>query len=157
MKDKSQIVGASEKRMRANALMRGKDPDRIESTRGKGNEQRLTPIIAIWGMAVVLGLLLSMGAIKKGGLSFHFADPVLDRWLLGSAPPPFLGDPDMDLLLASVVRGTAIFLAAAIVPFLTWCMMRVLRKDKKPRLVDFWAVILFLMSSALLLKVFKIV
>jgi hypothetical protein len=156
-KEQPQIVGAAAKREKAAALMSGVDPNAIKSRREGGKEGILPYVIAIWGMAVMLGLLLGMNYLPKNGAPFHLPDPLLDSWLLGARPPAVSGDKDMNLLIAAMARGTAMFVLAGIVPGLAWLWARMTRKDKPPMMTDFWLALLALLAAGLLLHAFKIV
>jgi hypothetical protein len=149
---KPHIVGAKEKYDMAMALKHG-TPDEIESKReGKGTPDITAPIVLICGMAMVLATLLTQGVLSKGGLPFSLPDPWLHTLLLGKNPARLTGDADMDVTLAIIIRGFAIFLLAGVVPGIIRAVMFMMRIEK-PRLYAFWLCSIVLMAVALVFLV----
>jgi hypothetical protein len=132
-------VGAREKIAHAQALAKKKGFYHIESKReGKPPDVTISVII-IYGMAVVLALLLTQGMLDKGDAPFRLSDPYLHELLLGRHPPAFMGDRDMDTLIAVFIRGTVIFLLAGVMPLLSRLWDR-MRGNNKPDFFIFWVV-----------------
>lgn len=122
--DQNRLVGAAEKRKRA--LKYSEAAKKSFSTHNKP----VSPSIAIAIAFVVscgLAMLLTEGPIATG-LGFSIL-PSIDPFLFGPGNPDIAGSPDVNRLVAVLIRGLAIFVAFGIPPLLTQAWQTLLSKQ----------------------------
>jgi hypothetical protein len=150
-KKKALPVGAKAKVQAAQDLRRQGGDDVKSGHKGKGQDDTVPVVIAIYGLACALSLLLMQFTWPQGP-SFHLPDPVLDRMVLKMPPPPMVGDKDMDVIAAMFMRGLVFFFLAGITPGLTKLIALVFRRGKKNAPIwMFWMVLSFLLTGAAIL------
>jgi hypothetical protein len=146
-------VGAKEKRERAIEQTSGSSAKGIRSSRGGGKESFVIYLLLIYGMAVITVLLLMRGSFLHSA-PFYLENPLLQHWLLEMPPPLLMNDRAASLLIAAFLRGGAFFLAAGVLPLLTFLLYRIsgtYHKHTPPSLTLFWLVIVLIFTAASIL------
>jgi hypothetical protein len=149
-KNKQPPVGAREKIRVAREMAAAGGNEVRAGQRGKGQDDTVPVMVAIYGIACAFSLMLMQFTWPKGP-PFHLADPALDRLLLQMPPPSFVGDKDMNLLVAMFIRGFVFFLLAGVTPGLVKLAALVFRRGKGAQIWMFWMMLSFLLTGAAVL------
>lgn len=134
--DKPKLVGAKEKREMARRLKEG-NFDQVKSKREGGDSSLTAPVLLVYIMSAAVAWFVT-DATENKGLGLHTGDYDVDRFLFGPGVPNIMGDPTIDLGLAVVLRGLVIFLAAGILPGLSWLWIRLLDNARMNAFIAFW-------------------
>ncbi len=122
--EQNRVVGATEKRQRAQKYSAAAKRSFSSHTKP------VSPSIAVAIAFVVscgLAMLLTEGPIATG-LGFSVF-PAIDQFLFGPGNPDIAGSPDVNRLIAVLIRGLAIFVAFGIPPLLTQVWQTMLSKQ----------------------------
>jgi len=133
--DKPALVGAAEKRLKAQKYSKG---FQVQSKReGKGNGPAMGLAI-VYGLSVLAAYIFTEGPIKQSGLPFRIGNAGLDKLLFGPGEPSLTGDGGMDYVLCILLRGLAIFVVAGIVPGAAWLWQRAIDRSDLNVYRTFW-------------------
>lgn len=157
-KQEPEPVGAKAKRARAEMMRQNlKDRENL-TTQGAGPrapQPVAAPLVLIYGLSVVLALMLiKSGEAPATSFQLPFLSQGLNALLFSRVPPDIYGDKDIDMVIASFVRGFFIFLAAGIVPLATRVFTRLVDKAQGSPYVAFWGVSVGLPFIWILMKEF---
>lgn len=148
------LVGAAAK-LEAAKKWRDTKEAALESSRGRGSGGGEVALALIFCMAAGIAHFL-MQRVAAGQLSFRLPHAGLHKWLVAMPPPSVMGDADLDMAIAVMLRGGAVFALAGIVPGLAKLLQKVdRRKDGSSALFLLWlASALVFMAGAAALRVF---
>ena len=132
--NKPALVGAAEKRLKAQKYAKG---FQVQSKREGKGEGPVVGLAIVFGIAVIAAYVLTEGAIKKG-LGFRIGNPDLDKLLFGPGEPPLTGDSMMDYGLAIFLRGIFIFLLAGVIPGVAFMWKRMIDRADMNDYRLFW-------------------
>ncbi|MBI1214931.1 MAG: hypothetical protein GC185_03820 [Alphaproteobacteria bacterium] len=120
-------VGAKEKIAKARAL-HGGPAAQIESQRegGKGKTSPTVVVVTYYVMASALAFVLMQGPLKDGLQGVSIGVDGLDTVFFGGSNQNFFGDPLIDSIILSMIRGIPILFVAGVLPLLAilWTKVR---------------------------------
>lgn len=133
------LVGAKEKRMKAQMLKRGRLSDHIES-KGEGKQPRAATVVLIYIISCALSYILMAGPMKNQGLNWSTGWRSFDRVMFGAGVPSITGVEIQDQILTVLLRGVVICLAGGLMPFLTLLWIRSIDRPNANPYFSFWGV-----------------
>jgi len=134
-KEKKQLVGATAKRMAAYQAAKERKGE-IESSSGK--KDLAAPIVTIYVIACAFAFILT-----ENGNYFFFSgvltgNAFLDQIIVGPGVFVVMGDPMIDTIVTSLLRGLFLFLCAGFPSFLIRTYVRVTNKIQSNLYVMHW-------------------
>lgn len=135
-KEQEKLVGARAKIEHAKKFQKGY---KVQSKREGQEPNPMLAIVIVWGLAVGLAALLTEGVLKTGA-GISTGNGSFDKLMFGPGEPSLMGSPDLDYILVLLIRGTAIFLAAGVIPGCTILWQRLVDKSHMNVYISFWGV-----------------
>lgn len=155
-KEQEKLVGARAKIEHAKKFQKGY---KVQSKREGQEPNPMLALVIVWGLAVGLAALLTEGALKTGA-GISTGNGYFDKLMFGPGEPSIMGSPDLDYILVLLIRGTAIFLVAGVIPGCTILWQRLVDKSHMNVYISFWGVsvgiaLLYVLSHEILGDLFK--
>lgn len=134
-KEKKQLVGATAKRMAAYQAAKERKGE-IESSSGR--KELTAPIVTIYVIACAFAFILT-----ENGNYFFFngvltGNALIDQIIVGPGAFVLMGDPMIDMIVTSLLRGLFLFLCAGVPSFLIRTYVRATNKLQSNLYVLHW-------------------
>lgn len=132
------IIGAQERIARAKQFKQEQEAMR-SGTRFKDPDQAVA-VVFVFCLACVLSFFWTIGPLVNGTIDMSVGSKFMDQLLFGPGFPAMMNDPDIDRLIAVLVRGFTLFLAMGIPPLLSKILMAMIGREHVGPYVLFWGV-----------------
>lgn len=147
--DKPNLVGAAEKRLKAQKFAKGYQ---VQSKREGKAAGPAVGLAIVYGVSVLAAYVLTVGAIKTGINGMRIGNPDLDKLLFGPGEPNLTGDTTIDFGLSILLRAAALFLLAGIIPGTAWLWQRLIDRSDINVYRTFWGTTVVLVAVTVLVQ-----
>lgn len=138
------VIGAKERLAKAKEFMHQQQAaGGLGRLKAQTEPEQVIPVLFVFCISTVLAFLLTIGPLAQG-VEFNTGSVQLNQLLFGPGFPEFMSDPDLDRLIAILVRGGAIFLLSGIIPLFSKILMKTFGEGHVGVYVMTWAVTVIL-------------
>ncbi len=141
---KKDIVGAKEKIATAKRLRNQAQTEMLQKIGQAKSYSQAIPITFVYVLAVLYAMFLTDANSSLFANIRLTGDHGLDQLLTGSSVPVLVGDRALDRLFTILIRGFAFFIAAGIIPLVSYIVLRIADRTRLNPLVVCWGSIVTL-------------